>query len=183
MRLPEVVGNSVSIAYPWINEIRKERELFNGKDLHDYVPLYFKPMSPMQVRLTLSGQVDPSDIAFVEFDTPDLLAKSGVLVSDGNAAHGRSVILPYEEGKNNVHWNVIYGTDEFKRASPETKRRLAAELLVPDFIDKSLIRAVHFDSEDTVQANLEYVQELVVGNDWVGMKEVEFVATPHFYSR
>lgn len=98
------------------------------RPLHDFVPLYFAPKTPMSSRLRERNEV----LCLLVVGATKVCGDADELwVSDGNAATGATRFFPDPDGLDHVNWAVIdarYWADEIE--FPDGKRQRSAELLV-----------------------------------------------------
>jgi hypothetical protein len=114
-----------------------------GKNLHDYVPLYWGKKTPMVAALQAGNQ----SLVFLNFST-NLLAENDCVISDGNARTHETkfkVLKAIEDlgfiDAKSVN-TVKYATD------PEVRRRKQSELLVLDRLNlKHLLFIVCYSNE------------------------------------
>ena len=106
----------------------------------DYVPFYFAPRSPMLFRLQKEG-IAANDLVYLVSSTTAIVnAGHGVVVSDGNAAHGLTSFHPVDMLDEVVDWPLMSArmwtnTDE----DPDRKRRRQAEFLVHSHVPLDLV--------------------------------------------
>lgn len=105
-----------------------------GGHVGDYVPFYYAPKSPMLFSIQGGGVDgvgrDPDGLVYLvahaeDFNPPDFI------VTDGNAAAGRTSYYGTLEALSEVDWDVM--REEYwnnTTADPDRKRRRAAEFLV-----------------------------------------------------
>jgi hypothetical protein len=115
-------------------------ETVYGRPLHDYVPLYFNPHNPMLSKL----RANQHELIILEI-SPRRIMENQCVVSDGNAASPRSDYYELEEGLMHIDWALIrkgswYGVDD-------GKRRMCAEVLVPDKISAQHFITIHCYSD------------------------------------
>ncbi len=147
-----------SIADDEVQDIRS-RKLVPGttKRLHDYANVYFNPRNPMmfkrrEMHENLCVLVVSSDI----LDDPD------VIVTDGNAACTITKFLEPTFGLSSIDKATVYAkywNDDNPIVKSEKKRRICAEVLVPDKIDPAKIRGVYVSCEASRQKVLKVLGE------------------------
>lgn len=145
-KLVEAFG-AESIADPSVQRRRHNRKVL-GRNLHDYVPLYFGLHTPMQyVKTKEDFQSQARRIAFAELDLDQVLRIEGVCYSDGNAASSITRFYNDESGIDAVRWDIVLHNN---RCYEEvTKRLKCAELLVPYEIPPDCIQRYVFMNEHT----------------------------------
>lgn len=136
---PAVASRSQSIADPNVNARRSVRSV-DGRSLHDFVPLYWATHTPMQyVRTVSPGGFSQEELIFFAFAARDLLVLPGILTCDGNAASNDTTFYDGAGALPFIDWRVV---DTRNCYSSEYKRLKCAEVLVPDRIERRLIRAI-----------------------------------------
>jgi hypothetical protein len=122
-----------SVAMPEIQEKRKTRCIPGGKDLHEYVNLYFNARNPMLYkRRDVHSQLCVLRVDACVLDLPK------VVIADGNAASEYTGFWPLREGLSKVDKELVfaeYWTDKDRITEWQKKRVICAEVLVPDRID------------------------------------------------
>lgn len=116
--------------------------------IHDYVPFYLGPRSPMLYRLHTGWETDYDEgqeplIYLVSTAQAIDKAGTGFVFSDG---HGIAAFTQWFDGLDdldNVDWDVVYAQWWKDDADdPDRQRRKQAEFLVHQFCDWSLIEKV-----------------------------------------
>jgi hypothetical protein len=153
--------SSVSVAYGHIQERRAKKAVPFGGVLHDYVPFYFCPRSPM--------------LYAIHSQTAQMLYKGGqqpmlhlVSNTESTVARGlpcvfsdRHAVLDYAEFFDDMSllptqldWTAIRATFWFNSGThPERKERKQAEFLVRHFLPFDLIQSIGvYDSSHQEQA-------------------------------
>ncbi len=141
---PELKARHQSIADPSVNSLR-HCTMAGGRPLHDYVPLYWATHTPMQYIVTQSERrLAENDLVFFLFDPDQIFSISGVLSTDGNAAHSETTFYEGRGAEPCLDWRIL---EERSCYSREYKRRKAAEVLVPDHISANLVTSVAVQSK------------------------------------
>jgi hypothetical protein len=108
-----------------------------GRNLHDYVPLFFRPLTPMQYVICVHhGKRD--EVAMIEVD-PIVFALDGVIFTDGNARSNESKDYSDISDLELLDWDILNTPDAWSR---EYKRKKSAEVLVPHVVPVNYIRRV-----------------------------------------
>jgi len=129
----EIVANRRAILTP------------DGRSLWNFANLYFQPRNPMLYRVLHEKSVDDIVILAVQ---PDIVSRSDIFISTGNAAHSRSEILPAPEGVKHIP-DIRRNIDiDWWTQADGSKRRIMAECLVPGFVPADLIRMVYVASHE-----------------------------------
>lgn len=169
------------IAHPHIQSRRSTTkvEISPYGFLHDYVPFYFAPRSPMLYAIK-SGKVEgyngvQNDIIYLVTNTKNI-AEAGkkFVFTDGHA------IMKLTEFYNDlvylkeIDWAVMEGkywqdTDQY----PDRKRKRQAEFLVHDFVPLELFLGIGVQNEQTKAAVLEILNEL--------QTDMDVLIKPSFY--
>ena len=127
-----------------IIEIRKGKR-FKGRSLWNYANVYFEARNPMLYRVI--DNFGSKNIIVLQINS-DIVKVGGVGVTDGNAA---SNITNYSEDVDSFLKSLPL--EQFKKEywseSDDSKRKIMAELLVPDKISKEKIMAIYADTEET----------------------------------
>ncbi|HSE58844.1 MAG TPA: DUF4433 domain-containing protein [Nitrospiraceae bacterium] len=127
-----------SVAMEEIQDRRREKRIPNARALHDYVNLYFDAHNPM-----LSKCRRHNDSICVLRVEATVLERSGVIVSDRNAAADWVRFYPVTEGLQALEKELVFA--EYWTNSTDLldeRRRKAvkcAEVLVPDSISPELL--------------------------------------------
>lgn len=141
---------------------RRDRLTPNGKSLWQFANLYFQPRNPMLYRVI--SEKSKKDIAIIGV-SPEILSRSDIFLSTGNAASGPSEIMPVSAGLPAIAqiWKVIQS--EWWNPDDGSKRKIMAECLVPDFIPPEFIHTIYtpnHQTADTLRATLPSAKVAVV---------------------
>jgi hypothetical protein len=111
-----------------VNSRRSRAEPIYHKSIHSYVPFYFNPKNPMlYVRKGMQ-----KDIVMLVLRR-ELIMQDGVLFTDGNASVASTSFYDDLSKIDKLDWACIH--DEWWTNHLDGKRRIMAEVLVPDFVD------------------------------------------------
>jgi hypothetical protein len=150
----------VSIAYESVQELRsKVIVTCSGRQLHDYVPLYFGNRTPMIAALEKQNE----DILFLRFSL-DILELPGVVLTDGNAASSGTTFHKYTNLNSLEHLDSAAIRSVYYANDDEKKRRKQAELLVPDQIEIRHVFDIVCYSESARAAILSVLKDH--GRNW-----------------
>ncbi len=127
---------------------RREKRTPEGRSLWEYANLYIQPRNPMLYRLVKEGHLN--DIAILGVQR-DVLSLDGVLVTTGNAARTETEILPKSEwGKHRDA--IVRGTDvKWWSEADGSKRRIMAEVLVPQRVPPGMINSIYVPDDNACQ--------------------------------
>ena len=115
------------------------------RSLWDYANLYFEARNAMLYRLLFySGIPRAADQIVVLQLRPEVMKLPQVLLADGNAASAETRIFDYDPGALKAIARQI--DVEYWSAADGSKRRLQAELLVPDRVPPEYIESVYVAS-------------------------------------
>ena len=117
-----------------VNERRAWCETIYGRPIHDYVPLYFNPRNPMLFKRRNIQR----ELLILAIRREVLFAEK-ILVTDGNAASPRTEIFPLHDIEM-IDWNGVHTS--FWPDYEDGKRKICAEVLVPDRIDSREIETI-----------------------------------------
>lgn len=126
-----------------IVENRRGIKTPDGKSLWSFANLYFQPRNPMLYRVRCEKSID--EIAIVAV-APNILNPANIFISDGNAAHSESHILPAREGKKAIYRIKDATSIEWWNKEDGSKRRIMAECLVPDTVPPLFIQTIYVAS-------------------------------------
>lgn len=115
------------ISEPSVQSWRDHPETVYKQSIHSYVPLYINPRNPMLSR----RRKIQDELCIVEVSTSVILNYQCV-ISDGNAAAGATKFFEPMVGLNELDWDLLRKGSWF--GEKEKKRKMCAEVLVPDSI-------------------------------------------------
>ena len=153
---------------------RKEKRTSKGLSLWEYANLYFQPRNPMLYRLVMEGNLNEIAILGVQ---RDVLSMDGVLVTTGNAARSETIILSRNEWKTYKD-EIVQNTDvEWWSEVNGSKRRIMAEVLVPNLVPSKMINNIYVANKDA----LNRVRTLLQQNfpDLAG--KIPIIPEPHMF--
>ncbi len=132
------------ISEPTVNGRRAYRFPDAAHSVHDYAPLYFNPLNPMQYCRKGLGD----DLVLLAY-SPSILAHDGVYVSDGNAA---SSMTTFYHGKDvdMLNFNAIF--TRFWNDITDGKRIVCSEVLYPSPLNSSHLQRIF------VRGNSSYIK-------------------------
>jgi hypothetical protein len=130
-----------------------------GKTLHDFVPVFIAPKSPM-----LSAKRDEQENIIYCHISLKVIKLPGVLFSDGNSRSNSTRFYTDIVDLEKLDWEILksrYWGDDNETVHKENKRKRSAELLIPgclpkDYIESiSVINKITLDKVVTILKNLE----------------------------
>lgn len=125
---------------------RRESKIVNNLGLHEYVPLYFGPKTPM----VAANNFQQEKIIFLLFDLT-ILQTPGCVISDGNAASDRTKFKVFSQLSDLDILNInAIATSKYGQYTPENeqRRKKQAEVLIPNKLPlKQMLRILVFSSE------------------------------------
>jgi len=146
---------------PWDVQKRREEEIPGfGKQIHDYVPLYFATHTPMQRVLTRKTKkglppLTQEELVFVEVKI-DVFKIEGVVFSDGNAASSETKFYTEFEDFSKLDWKIIHNPKCYSR---NYKRKKTAEVLIPDNVPIQYFRGIIVHSLETMETLIKKTKE------------------------
>lgn len=120
--------------------------------LGDFANVFFKVRNAMLYRVV--SEAKPENVAVLSLDAAHVMPL-GAYVTDGNAAHGASSILPMSKLKEVRKRVGKYLEREFWADADGSKRVMMAEVLVRDRIPPSAIKAIYVAKAATATALAE----------------------------
>jgi len=127
---------------------RHDIETPDGKTLWSFVNLYYQPRNPMLYRVLCEKPKEDIAVVGVWRDISD---RPDIFISDGNAAHSKSHILPADEVQKALPKIKNILDMEWWNEEDGSKRKIMAECLVPDRIPPEYIRSVYVASYDAMK--------------------------------
>lgn len=132
-----------------IVEKRRDRKVPDGKSLWSFANLYFQPRNAMLYRVIFfTKATDVNDIVVLAVGS-NILNRTDIFISTGNAASPFSEILPASEGQKIVSQIRRTVDKEWWKVEDGSKREMMAECLVPEAISPEFILAIYVASHDT----------------------------------
>ena len=128
---------------------RKKKKLPDGRDLWDFVNLYFQPRNAMLYRVIFFSGVNLEDIIIIGLKY-SILNRKDIFVTTGNAASYNTEILPTGKAKKYIK-TIREKTDKGWWASQDgSKRELMAECLVPDDLSPEYISEIYVPNQNAL---------------------------------
>lgn len=140
----------------------KKLRINGGKNLHDYVPLYFATQTPMQYIISHTAKslgreaITPQDeLVFIDIDPLAIFTLPNVIFTDGNAANSETQFFNDIKDLDKIDWDVIYCPGDYHGSNrqcykKEWKRKKCSEVLVPNSVPIELFsRIVVFPQSGT----------------------------------
>jgi hypothetical protein len=139
--------NTKSIADPIIQKRREKIIPGINKKLHSYANLYFNPRNPMMYKRKDMHQ----KLCVLRID-PSILEEAGVIITDGNASSDYTRFEPSPSGLNMIDSSYVftkYWTSDDYFEGLQCKRKICAEVLVPNKIDSHFICGILVSCENS----------------------------------
>ncbi len=136
---------------------RGRRDPINGRDLHDYVALYFRARNPM-----LSLRRDKQDTLAVLYISNRVMFFPGTIFTDGNAAATATKFYDNITELSKLDWDCLQA--RYWNDFEDGARKRCAEVLVPEPIATELIENIVVYSQrahDVVQVAMPQVETQV----------------------
>lgn len=125
---------------------RQKKTTPDGKSLWNFANFYFKPRNPMLYRVICEKPME--EIAVLALRA-DILKQPGVFVTNGNAASMLTQIFPASQ-LNEVIAQIAKVIDqEWWKEEDGTKRKIMAEVLVPDEVQPEYIDSIYVASHQS----------------------------------
>ncbi|MFY9223020.1 MAG: DarT ssDNA thymidine ADP-ribosyltransferase family protein [Blastocatellia bacterium] len=131
---------------------RKEKLTPDGKKLWDFANFYFQPRNPMLYRVVNEKSKDDIVVLGIR---PQILTKSGIYLTDGNAANTDTNIYTYEQGLKSLSeiWEVV--SSEWWNSVDGSKRKIMAECLIPDLVSPNMIHTIYVSNNGLINKTKE----------------------------
>lgn len=139
----------VSVAMDEIQQRRARVVVPGGRPLHEYANLYLCARNPM----TYKRRNKHADLCVLRVGV-NVLDHPGVVVTDGNAASDYTRFAPAPEGLAIVDEELTfaeYWTDADEASAWRKKRTKCAEVLVPNYVNQSLIYGVYVSNRRSLR--------------------------------
>jgi O-acetyl-ADP-ribose deacetylase (regulator of RNase III) len=119
----------------------------DGRSLWEFANFFFQPRNPMLYRVL--SEKSSKEIAIISVK-PSILDRLDIYITNGNAAHSLSEILPSGDGRKRLS-QILKDTlkVEWWNEADGSKRKIMAECLVPDMLSPDLIQAVYVSGHET----------------------------------
>lgn len=140
---------SRSIAMPEIQERRERIRVPGGQPLHNYVNFYINARNPM-----LYKRIGHHAEICVLRLSPGILDLPGVVIADGNAASDYTAFWSPGDGLARVEQRYVFAefwSDEDPIEAFRKKRRICAEVLVPDTVAQQYITGVYVSCDQAAR--------------------------------
>lgn len=134
---------------------RRDRKTPNGKSLWCFANLYFKARNAMLYRVII--EKSPKDIIVLGIRR-DILNRSDIFVTTGNAASPYSEILPISQLKKVEKKIKRILKMDYWTLDDGTKRETMAECLVPDSVSPEYIQTIYVAERETLDKVKEKLQ-------------------------
>lgn len=134
------------IAMASVQDVRSRKRVPQGKRLHEYACLYLWARNPM---LFKRSREMLEELCVLSVD-PSVLELEGVVIADSNAAADIAHFAPYPDGLSAVDAELTFA-EFWTAADPieqeRRKKRMCAEVLVPDRVAPDYIRGAYLPDE------------------------------------
>ena len=135
---------------------RKDKKTPDGRDLWDFVNLYFQPRNAMLYRVRFFGGVKAEEIIIIGLKS-SIVDRMDIFVTTGNAASPSTEIFQSVNIKT-----IREKTDKEWWASEDgSKRELMAECLVPDTVDPKYISEIYVPNDTALNKVRKFCSETV----------------------
>ncbi|MCD6574177.1 DUF4433 domain-containing protein [Candidatus Aerophobetes bacterium] len=127
----------------------REKKLSDGRNLWDFVNLYFQPRNAMLYRVIFFSKANLEDIIIIGLKY-NILNRKDIFVTTGNAASYNTEI--FSAGRAKKYIKIIREkTDKGWWASQDgSKRELMAECLVPDSLSPEYISEIYVPNQNAL---------------------------------
>jgi len=141
---------------------RKEKKVIEGKNLWDFVNLYFQPRNAMLYRVVFFGNVSKEDIIIIGLKS-SILENKNTFITTGNAASPQTEFISSNVSNIKEYLkNIREKTDkEWWSSTDGSKREIMAECLIPEKVGP------------------EYISEIYVSND-IALNKVKKITGEKF---
>ncbi|PJA11277.1 DUF4433 domain-containing protein [Candidatus Falkowbacteria bacterium CG_4_10_14_0_2_um_filter_36_22] len=147
----------ISIADPKVQE-RRDKVVPGGKSkLHDYANLYFNPRNPMMFK-----RRNGHDKLCILQISVLIMNELGVIITDGNAASDYTRFFTSPQGLIELDKSSIFTefwTSDDVIQQFECKRKICAEVLVPNFISQEFIIGICLSCNNACKKVIELIKE------------------------
>ena len=141
-----------------IINIRRDKK-FKDRSLWDYANVYFQARNPMLYQVIKKFRSE--EIVLLQIN-PDIIKLPGAVVTDGNAASESTDFFENESIKKSLNnlddtlFNRDYWTDIY-----DGKRKIMAEVLIPNKIPSKNIIGIYTDSQKTSKSITEQLEKIL----------------------
>ena len=152
--------------------LRKDKITPDGKSLWYYANLYLQPRNPMMYvvkRIIQTRQPNLEDLAVIVCLRGPAYETPGALITDGNAASSGTTIFPIS--KRGEVWRRIQNVDglEYWNEADGSKRRIMAEILMPEKYPPENIQAIHVPNDiSKKKGRIPYKEFPTAASDYCG---------------
>ncbi len=146
----------------------------DGRSLWEFANLYFQPRNPMLYRVLRENVGREQDVVVLGIKKA-ILDRPDVFITTGNAASMMSDILPHDEGMRRLQdilheVNIEFWTEEWG-----SKRRIMAEVLVPERVPPEYITTVYVRDHRAKEHAQEYLHAHLL------RRRLNVVPEPHMF--
>jgi len=127
---------------------RKEKKVIEGKNLWDFVNLYFQPRNAMLYRVVFFGNVNKEDIIIIGLKS-SILENKNIFITTGNAASPQTEFISSNVSNiKEYHKNIREKTDkEWWSSTDGSKREMMAECLIPEKVSPKYISEIYVPND------------------------------------
>ena len=128
---------------------RKKKIVTKGKNLWDFVNLYFQPRNAMLYRVIFFSNINKEDIIIIGLKS-NILENGDIFITTGNAASLQTEIIPSVNAKKYLK-SIREKTDKEWWASADgSKREMMAECLIPERVGAEYISEIYVSNDMTL---------------------------------
>lgn len=143
----------------------------DGRSLWSFANLYLQPRNPMLFRVIC--EKSPDDIAILAIRA-QIIQQPGAFVSDGNAASGPTIIYSASQSAKVLPQIAKETQKDWWTETDGSKRKIMAEVLVPDVIPPDSIEAIYVASHNAK----DKVESLIEGSNLPIITELNMFFQP-----
>jgi len=127
---------------------RKEKKVIEGKNLWDFVNLYFQPRNAMLYRVVFFGNVNKEDIIIIGLKS-SILENKNIFITTGNAANPQTEFISSNVSNIKEYLkNIREKTDkEWWLSTDGSKREMMAECLIPEKVSPKYISEIYVSND------------------------------------
>lgn len=137
---------------------RREKKVSGGRNLWDFVNLYFQPRNAMLYRVSFFSEVKPEDIIIIGLKN-SILGSREIFVTTGNAASPYTEFFSSEEARKHIKSIREKADKEWWASEDGSKRELMAECLIPDNISSEYISGIFVPNHNSLNKVREICKE------------------------
>jgi len=128
--------------------LRKGKRVPDGRELWDFVNLYFQPRNPMLYRVLFHSNFKIDEVVVIGLKN-SLLNRNDIILTDGNAASSNTQFFPVKD--RDISKYIREKTDkEWWAIEDGSKREIMAECLVPEKVEPEYISEIYVANQDAM---------------------------------